>query len=262
MSMTAVSTKATPSPTPNPPTSSTRPSNAIQKGADLLLNLVEDERAKLTRLYHDGQKTQELLFKDFKTKSEAALAAAETKIGLQQTLIEDLTLEVQTWKSQSVQAGNSKELQELRSENERLKASLANVGLEYLDGSLRFDKPTAHVVEDFVQGARTQNTQVAVLLGSEVPVQLIPDGHLSKPVGPTEFFGVLAGVLEKGRNVAAELERRTKAKENGGLESKVISMKDAANGIKNQRMFPTCQTSSSVFNDQLSHSFRDPNTGF
>lgn len=258
--MTAVQTKVTPTPAPNPPTSSTRPSNAIQKGADLLLNLVEEEREKMTRLYHDDQKTQESRFMDLRTKNEAALAAAETKIGLQQTLIEDLALQAQKWKSQRAQleAGSSKELQELRSENERLKASLAGVGLEYLDGSLRFDEPTARVVEDFVQGARVQDTQVAILLGSEAPVRLIQEEHLSKPVGPTEFFGVLAGVLEKGRRFAAELEKRTKAGENGGLKSKVIPI---ANAVTTQRMFPTYQTTSSIFNDQLSRSSGIPNTG-
>ena len=225
--MTAVSTKATPPRTPNP---STRPSNAIQRGADLLLNLVEDERAKMTRLYHDGQKTQELRFEDFKTRHEATLAAAETKITLQQALIEDLAFQTQKWKSQCAEAGTSQELQELRSENERLKASLAGVGLEYVDRSLRFDEPTARVVENFVRGARLQDTQLAVLLDSDAQVRLMSEEHLLEPVGPTEFFGVLAGVLEKGRRFATELEKRTKARE--------ISIEDA-NAVTTQRMFPT-----------------------
>ena len=244
--MTAVSTKTTKTPAPNPPTPTTRPSTAIQSGADLLLNLVEDERAKLMRLYDDGQKTQESRFRDFKTKNGAALAAAETKIGLQQKLIDDLTLQNQN--SQIAQVGCSKELQELRSENERLKASLADIGMEYVDGSLRFDEPTTRVVENFVQGARFQDTQVAILLGSEVQERLIPEEHLAKPVGPTEFFGVLAGVLEKGQSIAAELEMRKKAREIGGLESKVLSIKEAVNGVTTKRMFPTYQTASSMTN--------------
>jgi hypothetical protein len=230
MSMTAVSTKATPPRAPNPPPASTRPSNAIQRGADLLLNLVEDERAKMTRLYHDEQKSQESRFEELKTKHEAALTAAETKISLQQSLIEDLALQAQKWKSQSAQAGSSEELQELRSENERLKSSLAGVGLEYLDGSLRFDEPTARVVADFVQGARVQDTQLAVLFESEAQVRLIQEESLSEPVGPTEFFDVLAGVLEKGRRFATELEKRTKARE--------ILIEDA-NAVTTQCMFPT-----------------------
>jgi len=225
MSMTAVSTKATPPRAPNPPTSSTRPSNAIQRGADLLLSLVEDERAKMTRLYHDEQKSQVSRFEDLKTKHEAALAAAETKIGLQQAVIEDLILQAQKWKSQSAQTGSSEELQELRSENERLKSSLAGVGLEYLNGSLRFDEPTTRVVEDFVRGARMQDAQLAVLFESEAQV---PEEYISEPVGPTEFFGILAGVLEKGQRFATELEKRTKARE--------VSIKDA-DAVTTRRMF-------------------------
>ena len=223
--MTAVSTKATPPRAPNPPTSSTRPSNAIQRGADLLLSLVEDERAKMTRLYHDEQKSQESRFNDLKTKHEAALAAAETKIGLQQAVIEDLVLQAQKWKSQSAQTGSS---EELRSENERLKSSLAGVGLEYLDGSLRFDEPTTRVVEDFVRGARMQDAQLAVLFESEAQVRLIPEEYISEPVGPTEFFGILAGMLEKGQRFATELEKRTKARE--------VSIKDA-DAVTTRRMF-------------------------
>ena len=239
--MTAVSTKVKQPPAPNPPTPTTRPSTAIQSGADLLLNLVEGERAKLMRLYDDGKKAQESRFRDFKAKNDAALTAAETKIRLQQKLIDDLTLQNQN--SQIAQAGSSKELQELRSENERLKASLADIGIEYVDGSFRFDEPTTRVVEDFVQGARFHDTQVAILLGSEVQERLIPEEQLSKPVGPTEFFGVLAGVLEKGQSIAAELEMRTKAR-----ESKVLSIKDAVNGVPTKCMFPTYQTASSMTN--------------
>jgi len=84
-----------------------------------------------------------------------------------------------------------------------LKVSLAGVGLEYVDGSLRFDEHTTRVVEIFVQGARLQDTQLSILLGVEAQ---IPDGYLSKPIGPTEFFGILAGVLEKGRNFATDLK--------------------------------------------------------
>ena len=228
--MTAVSTKATPPRAPNPPPSSTRPSNAIQKGADLLLSLVEDERAKMTRLYHDEQKSQESRFEDLKAKHEAALTAAETKISLQQSLIEDLALQVQKWKSQSAQARSGEELQELRSENERLKSSLAGVGLEYLDGSLRFGEPTARVVADFVQGARLQDTQLAVLFESEAQVRLIEEESLSEPVEPAEFFGVLAGVLERGRRFATELEKRTKARETSIEDTKAVTT---------QRMFLT-----------------------
>ncbi|KIM46918.1 hypothetical protein M413DRAFT_265541 [Hebeloma cylindrosporum] len=227
MSMTAVSAKETLPPTSNTPTPTTRPSNAIQKGADLILQLVEDERANLTRLHQDGQKALQSGFQDFRTKHEAALTAAETKISLQQKLIEDLVLQSQK--------GSSQELEELRSENERLKASLSGVGLEYVDGSLRFDEPTARVVEEFVHGARLQDAQLAGLLGSEVQVRLIPEEHLSEPVGPTEFFGVLAGVLEKGRRFATEFEKRkTVVTGNGELESKVASIKDTTNTVTTQ----------------------------
>jgi len=229
--MTNASTKTTPPPELEPPAASTRPSTAIQHGADLLLNLVGEERVKLTRLYHDGLKALEARFIDYKAKHGAALATAETKVAMQQKLIKDLSQQSQTQNLQSPQDGSSEELQTLRSENERLKASLAGVGLEYVDGSLRFDEPTTRVVENFVQGARLQETQLSILLGVEAQVKLLPDERLSKSVGPTEFFGVLAGVLEKGRSFATDLEKAKMAGEDGKLERKDVSTQDIANAI-------------------------------
>jgi hypothetical protein len=229
MSMTTASTKATPPPELDPPAPPTRPSTAIQRGADLLLDLVEGERAKLTRLYQDGLKTLESGFIDYKTKSDAALAVAETKVAMQQKLIDDLC--------QQSQAGTNKELQALRSENERLKASLAAVGLEYVDGLLRFDEPMTRVVEDFVQGARLQDTQLSALLGVEAQVKPPSDECISKPVGPTEFLGVLFAVLEKGRRFATDMEMAEMADEDGRLERKGVGTQDTFNAITTHSMF-------------------------
>jgi len=253
--MTNASTKATPSPELDPPAPPTRPSTAIQRGADLLLDLVEGERAKLTRLYHDRLKALEARIIDYKETHGAALAAAETEVATQQKLIKDLSQQSQTRNLQSPQDGSSEELQTLRSENERLKASLAGVGLEYVDGSLRFDEPTTRVVENFVQGVRLQDTQLSILLGVDAQVKVLPDERLSKSVGPTEFFGILADVLEKGRSFATDLEKATMAGEDGKLERKDVSIQDTADATMTRSMLSTYQATSYISNDQFSSHF-------
>ncbi|KAF8962649.1 hypothetical protein BDZ97DRAFT_1759247 [Flammula alnicola] len=182
-----------------------RRSTVISNNADLLVELIESEKSKVTQLYYDGLKTLEVGFKEAKAKAEATLTAVNNRVKAQQETIQELAAESQD--ARRIAEETQKELATLRAENERLKASLAGAGLEYVDGVLRFNDDTARVVEDFVTGARVQDEQLTSLLGSN-PSPTSEDALLFNPVGPAEFFRVLAAVLEKGRRFAEDIRQR------------------------------------------------------
>ncbi|KAF8905229.1 hypothetical protein CPB84DRAFT_1771953 [Gymnopilus junonius] len=93
-------------------------------------------------------------------------------------------------------------------ENESGEAG-TGVGIGIGHGTLEFTDRTKRIVNDFMRGARMQQKALtSSRLGSNVPSLEFEDERLSKPVGPTEFFDVLSGVMERGRKFAGELEKQ------------------------------------------------------
>ncbi|CAA7271796.1 unnamed protein product [Cyclocybe aegerita] len=173
--------------------SKSRQSGAIQTGADAILALVNQEREKVTALYHENIKALEAHFQDFRTKSEAEISSLNCRQNLHAKKAE--ALEGALANTHRVLTASQEQLKRARKENDAIKAALRDSGMEFTGAGLRFTGDTARVVEDFVQGARLQDKALA-LLGSDAKPLLQDDGS-TVAVEAAEFFRILAGVLEK-----------------------------------------------------------------
>ncbi|PPQ85353.1 hypothetical protein CVT25_000644 [Psilocybe cyanescens] len=183
---------------------STRPSTAIQTGADRLVELVEHEKAHLSHLYHGALKDLEARQKKVQEDHEVQLRSVDRQLQKQEKRIQDLTAELEQTRSHATSVAG--DLSSLLVDHEALKASLDKVGLVYIDGRLQFNDKVAHIVDEFVKGAKIQqDALLSSRLGEFYPFER--DDALSGPVGPAEFFDVLSGVIEKGRKFAESVEK-------------------------------------------------------
>ena len=132
-----------------------QPSSAIFTGADAIMQLMEDEKSKLSNIYLHALKTLEDDFHATKLRSERAIAAAEGRLKEQSAKMQELEIELR----RAVQSaeGSRRKLVMTRAENEQMKAALVAAGFEYVDGHIVFSPKTAQIVDDFVSGARKQS---------------------------------------------------------------------------------------------------------
>ena len=191
---------ATSNPTPaEPPRESPRQSNAIQKGADTLLDLFNEEKSQLTLLYRQNL---DKLVGQFKTHAEAQLASTNSQLSKKTALLENLS----TQYDRSVQdlEATRNELQQVRAEYAKLLSSIEDVGLVYVNGILHFNDPTAKIVSHFREGARMQDMVI-----SHMNPDLDNDATLDdniEVIKPSDFFVFLSGVMAKGQRYTHGLD--------------------------------------------------------
>ncbi len=132
-----------------------QPSSAIFTGADHIMQLMEDEKSKLSNIYLHALQTLEGDFQATKVRSERAIAAAEGRLKEQSAKMQELEIELR----RAVQSaeGSRRKLVTVRAENEQMKAALVAAGFAYVDGHIVFSQKTAQIVDDFVAGARKQS---------------------------------------------------------------------------------------------------------
>lgn len=184
----------------------TRPSVAIKNGADLLLELVENEKAALTMLYRNALVKLEKDFRKAHAQAEINMKDASSRSKAQDSKIESLQAQLEQERSDALD--RQRELEILKKENEGLKLSIQRAHLHYVDGRLGFDDDTARVVDDFIAGARKQEkTLLSTGLSSVTALPCLQDDRISNPVTPEEFFYVLSDVMARGRAVQEELKR-------------------------------------------------------
>ncbi|PPR06217.1 hypothetical protein CVT26_005477 [Gymnopilus dilepis] len=221
---------------PAGPSPTSRPSMAIHQGADAVLELLEEERAHLTKLYHESIVQIESSVKNARAQDSLRLQHAERKVKSQEKSIEQLSSKLRDAKARAEEM--EREMAGLRREHELLKEELSMVGLvwtpaaepaddeedsdaELGTGKLEFNARTKRIVHNFMRGARMQQKALkSSRLSASMPTVDLEDDRLSRSVTPTEFFDVLSGVMERGRKFATELEKqrrreRVKAEVNG-----------------------------------------------
>lgn len=181
------------------------PSSAIYTGAERIMQLMEDEKSKLSAIYLHALKTLEDDFRATKVRSERAIAAAEGRLKEQSSKMYELEVEVE----RAVQSaeGSRRELVMTRAENEHLKAALVAAGFDYVDGRIVFSQKTAQIVDDFVAGARKQSEAMLTVTSPTLRSATL-ESMLSNNVGPEQFFEVLASVLHKGREFADTIKNK------------------------------------------------------
>ncbi|KAF4618922.1 hypothetical protein D9613_009828 [Agrocybe pediades] len=199
-----------PVPTPAPPQAQPQPrpqpgtiqSSAINHGADLLLELLENEKAALSVLYRNAMLKIEKDYKAAFTVAHNQVKEAQSKARAYEALIEGLQAQLEQERSDTMDRENV--LQGLKQENESLRSSIERARLHYVDGNLCFEGETARVVDDFIEGARKQEQALrAIGLSSALPA--LHADQLSDPVTPAQFFDVLSAVMARGHEAQQEL---------------------------------------------------------
>lgn len=188
---------ATSTPVPEPSTSNqNRPqsSQAIQKGADLLLELFNEERSQPTLIYRENEES----FNHFKAQAEARIAVADSQLTKKTALLEILF--IQHDKSVRDLEFTRNELQHVKAEHAKLMASIEEVGLVYMNGTLHFNDTTAKIVSDFRKDAQILDMVISHI-NSNVDTAPLPPDHnsaeaLSNAIKPSDFFLFLSGILD------------------------------------------------------------------
>ncbi|KAF9555439.1 hypothetical protein CPC08DRAFT_753083 [Agrocybe pediades] len=199
-------------PTPAPPQAQSQPqprpqpgtiqSSAINHGADLLLELLENEKAALSVLYRNAMLKIEKDYKAAFTVAHNQVKEAQSKARAYEAHIEGLQAQLEQERSDTMDRENV--LQGLKQENESLRSSIERARLHYVDGNLCFEGETARVVDDFIEGARKQEQALrAIGLSSALPA--LHADQLSDPVTPAQFFDVLSAVMARGHEAQQEL---------------------------------------------------------
>ena len=183
------------------PAQQKKPSQAIQSAADLFIELIKSEKAKVTQLYHLTLKNLE----DHKSKAEADLGTEKMRNAQYLRRIEALSAELEQMhqKEQSAQV----ELSTLRWQHDTLKEAVCSAGMIYVGHTIQFNQDTSRIVDDFIAVARKQNIALTAM-GSPYHAPTMDDALSASNLGPAGFFAFVAGVLEKGRWLAQDIWRR------------------------------------------------------
>uniref|UniRef100_A0A8H8CK24 Uncharacterized protein n=1 Tax=Psilocybe cubensis TaxID=181762 RepID=A0A8H8CK24_PSICU len=218
---------------PDQATTSTTPpplqSAAINRGADLLVELLEQEKQQIAHLYHGALRGLELHLKKAQDQHDAQMAAAEHKQQEQGQRIQDLTASLV--QAQSYNTDIAGELEALRAEHEALKLALGQAGLVYVDGQLQLDDRAARIVDEFVKAAKIQeDAMMSSPVTKQYPLQR--DNSLSEPVGPSEFFDVLSRVIDKGRKFAEHVEKYQQPQSKSNASDKQTMLSIPQDGLK------------------------------
>jgi hypothetical protein len=217
-SSTAVPPAAEPSSSQN----ESRSSNAIQKGADLLLELFNEEQSQLTLVCREN----ETRFNHFKTQAEARIASADSQLAKKTVLFQNIT----TQHARSVRdlEATRNELQRVRAEFAKLMASVGDVGLVYMNETLHFNDTTAKVVSDFRESAQILDMVISQI-NPNFDTTPLPLDHnivaLSKAVKPSDFFVFLSAVMD--RRHAHILKKHQQSKSGPFSDGNFMSMNDA-----------------------------------
>ena len=156
-----------------------RPSNAVQQGADLLLELFNKEKSQLILVYRENFEKR---FNQFKAEADSQLAKKTALLG---------DLSAQYDKSVRDLEVTRNELQHVRAEHAKLIASIEDVGLVYMNGTLQFNDGTANIISDFLQ-------KLHKIISHINP--LSPDHNIEafpKAFKPSDFFVFLSGVKDR-----------------------------------------------------------------
>ena len=191
-SSTGMPPAAEPSSSQNGPGS--RSSNAIQKGADLLLKLFIEEQSQLTLVCRENEKH----FNLFKTQAEERIASADYQLAKKTALFENLSTHYV--KSMRDLEATENELQRVRAEYAKLMASIGDVGLVYMNGTLHFNDTTAKIVSDFQEIAHILDMVISKINPNLDPTSLPLDHNieaLSKAIKPSDFFVFLSAVMDR-----------------------------------------------------------------
>lgn len=202
--------------------SSTRSSRVIQEGADLLLELFNKEQSQLTLVYRENEKR----FNHFKAQAEARIASADSQLANHKVLLGRLSTQYDGSVRDLEVTRN--ELQHVKAEYAKLMASIEDVGLVYMNGTLHFNDTTAQIVSDFQESAQVLDMVVSHV-NSNLDAPLLPPDQnteaCSKAIKPSDFFVFLSGVLH--RRYPHILKMQPPSRNASSLEGNYTSMTDA-----------------------------------
>ena len=161
-----------------------RSSDAIQRGADLLLELFNEEQSQLI---HACRENFENRFNLFKAQVEARIASADSKSVEKMALSKKIFTQYDRSVRDLEVARN--ELQHVKGEYAKLMASIEEVGLVYMNGTLHFNETTAEIVSDFREGALISHKNPKL----DMAPKLLPPDHDTEAFSkPSDFFLFLA----------------------------------------------------------------------
>ncbi|KAF8815715.1 hypothetical protein BYT27DRAFT_7128667 [Phlegmacium glaucopus] len=162
--------------------------------------------------------------------TEAQIVAANSQLAKKTALMG--VLATQYDRSMQDLEATRNELQQVRAEYAKLMASVDDVGLVYMNGTLHFNDNTAKIVSDFREGARMQDMAISHMNPDTAPVP--PDHNVeapSKTIKPSDFFAFLSDVMEKGQRYAHGLkmhqQRRSASLSEGNTSTNDAALQDA-----------------------------------
>ena len=219
---TVSSTSVPPAAEPSSSQNGSRTSNAIQKGADLLLELFNEEKFQLIRVCRENEKR----FNQLKTQAKARIASANNQLANKTALFQNLSTQY-IGSVRDLEAARN-ELQHIRVEYAKLMASIGDVGLVYMNGALHFNDTTAKIVSDFREGAQTLDMVISQINPNFDTTPLPPDHNteaFSNEIKPSDFFLFLSAVMDK--RLAHVLKMHQQSKNASFSEGNFTSMNDA-----------------------------------
>lgn len=198
------------------PKAKNEPSPAIQRGADLILAIFENEKKELQAAHRKEMEKSEARFANLKAKF---MAERDT---------ESLSA---THRVGSIDSERNQELETLRNSHERLKLSLEEMGFVYADGVIGFRDDVAQVVAQIIEDAKKNSG----LRSNE------PENQ------PTSFVHFVAELLERNRSVVQNLESQLQALQEVQRENilnKVASFGEQIDSLKERietpKLCPNC----------------------
>ena len=202
-----------------------RASDAIQKGADLLLKLFNEEQSQLTLICRENEKH----FNLYKAQAEERIASADYQLAKKTALYENLSTHYV--KSVRNLEATENELQRVRAEYAKLMASIGDTGLVYMNGTLHFNDTTAKIVSDFQEIAKIMDMVISKtnpnlnLDPPSLPLDRNSTEALSRTITPSDFFVFLSAVIDK--QYAHVLKMQSKSAPFSDSEGNFMSINDA-----------------------------------
>lgn len=193
------------------------PSPAIQRGADLILAIFENEKKELKAAHHKEIEESKARFANLKAKFMAERAT------------ESLSA---THRVGSIDSERNQELENLRNSHERLKLSLEEMGFVYADGVIGFRDDVAQMVAQIIEDSAKINSG------------LRPNEPQNQP---TSFVHFVVELLERNRSVVQNLESQLQALQEVQRENildKVASFGEQIDSLKERietpKLCPNC----------------------
>ncbi|KAF9010205.1 hypothetical protein BDQ17DRAFT_1347735 [Cyathus striatus] len=179
-----------------------RTSFAIQHGADLIITLIEEEKAKLALQYKQKIRELERHITPYHLYAETDKSVLENVIGIEDELqkckadVTRLQMDALIMRQEADQA--NKQTATLNNELNMLKNSLDGMGMVYSNGSITFKAEAARAAAKVINDAQFQRKAIhdadaiSRIAGGDEPVSF------SKP---SEFLGVFQVLMERDRRL-------------------------------------------------------------